>query len=52
VILIGGMTHIPKVQTLVQDYFGKVPNIMNDGTVVALGAAIQGGIIKGDIKMP
>ncbi len=50
VILVGGSTRIPKVQTLVKDFFGKEPNrSVNPDEVVALGAAIQGGVLAGDI---
>ena len=42
---------MPKAQTLVQDFFGKVPNkSVNPDEAVAIGAAIQGGILKGDVK--
>lgn len=51
VILVGGMTRMPKVQTLVQNFFGKVPNkSVNPDEAVAVGAAIQGGVLKGDLK--
>jgi molecular chaperone DnaK len=51
VILVGGMTRMPKVQKLVQDLFGKVPNkSVNPDEAVAIGAAIQGGVLKGDVK--
>lgn len=51
VLLVGGMTRMPKVQTLVQNFFGKVPNkSVNPDEAVAVGAAIQGGVLKGDIK--
>jgi molecular chaperone DnaK len=46
VILVGGMTRMPKVQKMVQDFFGKVPNrSVNPDEAVAIGAAIQGGKI-------
>jgi len=51
VLLVGGMTRMPKVQTLVQDFFGKAPNKgVNPDEVVACGAAIQAGVLKGDVK--
>jgi molecular chaperone DnaK len=51
VILVGGSTRIPKVQQLVQDYFGKAPNkTVNPDEVVALGAAVQGGVLSGDVQ--
>ncbi len=51
VLLVGGMTRMPKVQTLVQNFFGKVPNkSVNPDEAVAVGAAIQGGVLKGDLK--
>ncbi len=51
VILVGGMTRMPKVQEVVQDFFGKEPNKgVNPDEVVALGAAIQGGVLQGDVK--
>jgi len=50
VILVGGSTRIPKVQALVKEFFGKEPNkSVNPDEVVALGAAIQGGVLAGDI---
>jgi molecular chaperone DnaK len=50
VVLVGGSTRIPKVQTLVKDFFGKEPNkSVNPDEVVAVGAAIQGGVLKGDV---
>lgn len=50
VILVGGSTRIPKVQQLVKDFFGKEPNkSVNPDEVVALGAAIQGGVLGGDV---
>lgn len=49
VILVGGSTRIPKVQEIVKDFFGKEPNkSVNPDEVVAVGAAIQGGILSGD----
>jgi len=51
VILVGGSTRIPKVQQLVKDFFGKEPNkSVNPDEVVAIGAAIQGGVLLGDVK--
>ncbi|MCM0605078.1 MAG: molecular chaperone DnaK [Xanthomonadaceae bacterium] len=51
VILVGGMTRMPKVQAKVKDIFGKEPNrSVNPDEVVAVGAAIQGGVLKGDVK--
>jgi molecular chaperone DnaK len=51
VILVGGMTRMPKVQSKVKDLFGKEPNKgVNPDEVVAIGAAIQGGVLRGDVK--
>ncbi|KIH77757.1 molecular chaperone DnaK [Geoalkalibacter ferrihydriticus] len=51
VILVGGMTRMPAVQKRVQDIFGKTPNKgVNPDEVVAIGAAIQGGVLKGEVK--
>jgi len=51
VILVGGMTRMPLVQKIVSDFFGKEPNrSVNPDEVVAMGAAIQGGILAGDVK--
>lgn len=51
VILVGGQTRAPKVQQVVQSYFGKEPNrSVNPDEVVAVGAAIQGAVLKGDVK--
>jgi molecular chaperone DnaK len=51
VILVGGSTRIPKVQQIVKDYFGKEPNkSVNPDEVVAIGAAIQGGVLAGEVK--
>jgi molecular chaperone DnaK len=51
VILVGGMTRMPKVVELVQKIFDKVPNkSVNPDEAVAVGAAIQGGVLKGDMK--
>ncbi|MDM8160581.1 molecular chaperone DnaK [Labilibaculum sp. K2S] len=50
VILVGGSTRIPAIQKLVEDYFGKVPSKgVNPDEVVAVGAAIQGGVLSGDV---
>ncbi len=50
VILVGGTTRIPKVQEVVKEYFGKEPHKgVNPDEVVAMGAAIQGGILSGDV---
>src|SRR5467141_4644338 len=51
VILVGGMTRMPKVQQVVQGFFGKEPHKgVNPDEVVAVGAAIQGGVLKGEVK--
>jgi molecular chaperone DnaK len=51
VILVGGMTRMPSVQKKVEDIFGKTPNKgVNPDEVVAIGAGIQGGVLKGDVK--
>ncbi len=51
VILVGGMTRMPKVQETVKDFFGKEPHKgVNPDEVVAIGAGIQGGVLKGDVK--
>jgi len=51
VILVGGMTRMPKVQEVVTEFFGKEPfKGVNPDEVVALGAAIQGGVLRGDVK--
>ena len=51
VILVGGSTRIPKVQEMVKELFGKEPNkTVNPDEVVGLGAAIQGGVLAGDVK--
>ncbi|HBS48181.1 TPA: molecular chaperone DnaK [Candidatus Dependentiae bacterium] len=50
VILVGGSTRIPKIQQMVKDFFGKEPNrSVNPDEVVAMGAAIQGGVLAGDV---
>src|SRR5881227_3807030 len=51
VILVGGMTRMPKVQQVVQGFFSKEPHKgVNPDEVVAIGAAIQGGVLKGEVK--
>ncbi len=51
VILVGGMTRMPKVQEIVKQFFGKEPHKgVNPDEVVALGAAIQAGVLQGDVK--
>ena len=51
VLLVGGMTRMPKVVELVKNFFGKEPNKgVNPDEVVATGAAIQGGVLQGDVK--
>lgn len=51
VLLVGGMTRVPKVQQLVTEIFGKTPSKgVNPDEAVAIGAAIQGGILRGDVK--
>ncbi|MGB3211692.1 MAG: molecular chaperone DnaK [Desulforhopalus sp.] len=51
VILVGGMTRMPKVQEKVKEIFGKEPHRgVNPDEVVAIGAAIQGGVLQGDVK--
>ena len=51
VILVGGSTRVPMVQEIVKNIFGKEPNkSVNPDEAVAMGAAVQGGIIKGDVK--
>jgi molecular chaperone DnaK len=51
VILVGGSSRIPKVQEIVEKFFGKKPNrSVNPDEVVALGAAIQGAVLQGDVK--
>lgn len=51
VILVGGSTRIPKIQEQVKSYFGKDPNKgVNPDEVVSIGAAIQGGVLAGDVK--
>ena len=51
VLLVGGSSRIPKVQEIVREFFGKEPNkSVNPDEVVAIGAAIQGGVLAGDVK--
>ncbi|WP_300395966.1 molecular chaperone DnaK [Henriciella sp.] len=51
VVLVGGMTRMPAVQAAVKDFFGKDPHKgVNPDEVVAIGAAIQGGVLQGDVK--
>ena len=51
VVLVGGMTRMPKVIETVKEFFGREPNRgVNPDEVVALGAAIQGGVLQGDVK--
>ncbi|HVM99779.1 MAG TPA: molecular chaperone DnaK [Caulobacteraceae bacterium] len=51
VVLVGGMTRMPKVVDTVKDFFGREPHKgVNPDEVVALGAAIQGGVLQGDVK--
>jgi molecular chaperone DnaK len=51
VVLVGGSTRMPKVQQLVRDYFGKEPHKgVNPDEVVAIGAAVQAGVLSGDVK--
>lgn len=51
VILVGGSTRIPKVQQMVREFFGKEPNrSVNPDEVVAIGAAIQGAVLSGDVQ--
>lgn len=51
VLLVGGMTRVPKVQEIVAEIFGKAPSKgVNPDEAVAMGAAIQGGILRGDVK--
>ncbi len=51
IILVGGSTRIPRIQQAVEDFFGKKPNKgVNPDEVVAIGAAIQGGVLSGDVQ--
>ena len=52
VVLVGGSTRMPRVQQVVKDYFGKEPHKgVNPDEVVAIGAAVQGGVLAGDVKV-
>ena len=51
VILVGGSTRIPAIQKVVEEFFGKAPSKgVNPDEVVAVGAAIQGGVLTGEVK--
>jgi len=51
IVMVGGMTRMPLVQKKVEEFFGKKPNItVNPDEVVALGAAVQAGVLQGDVK--
>src|SRR3989441_8909864 len=51
VVLVGGSTRIPKVQQMVKEYFGKEPHKgVNPDEVVAVGAALQAGVLSGEVK--
>jgi molecular chaperone DnaK len=51
IVMVGGMTRMPKIQQVVKDFFGKEPHKgVNPDEVVAVGAAIQGGVLTGDVK--
>ncbi|MCW5757000.1 MAG: molecular chaperone DnaK [Phycisphaeraceae bacterium] len=51
IVLVGGSTRMPKVQAIAREIFGKEPNkSVNPDEVVAIGAAVQGGVLKGDVK--
>ncbi len=51
IVLVGGQTRMPKIQQAVKEFFGKAPNkSINPDEVVALGAALQGGVMQGDVK--
>ncbi len=51
IVLVGGQTRMPKVQQVVKDFFGKEPHKgINPDEVVAMGAAVQGGVLTGDVK--
>ena len=51
IVLVGGSTRVPKIQQLVKGFFGKDPHKgVNPDEVVAIGAAVQGGVLKGDVK--
>jgi molecular chaperone DnaK len=51
IVLVGGSTRVPKIQQIVKEFFGKEPHKgVNPDEVVAIGAAIQGGVLKGEVK--
>ncbi|MBM3817806.1 MAG: molecular chaperone DnaK [Acidimicrobiia bacterium] len=51
IVLVGGSTRVPKIQEIVKQYFGKDPHKgVNPDEVVAVGAAVQGGVLKGEVK--
>jgi molecular chaperone DnaK len=51
IVLVGGSTRVPKIQQLVKSFFGKEPHKgVNPDEVVAIGAAVQGGVLKGEVK--
>src|SRR3546814_9187283 len=51
VVLVGGMTRMPKVREVVEEFFGKKPHTgVNPDGVVAMGAAIKAGVLQGDVK--
>jgi molecular chaperone DnaK len=51
IVLVGGSTRVPKIQQLVKNFFGKEPHKgVNPDEVVAVGAAVQGGVLKGEVK--
>jgi molecular chaperone DnaK len=51
VIMVGGMTRMPLIQKIVEEHFGKKPNVsMNPDEVVAMGAAVQAGVLQGEVK--
>jgi molecular chaperone DnaK len=51
IVLVGGSTRVPKIQQLVREFFGKDPHKgVNPDEVVAVGAAVQGGVLKGEVK--
>ena len=51
VVLVGGSTRVPRIQQIVKDFFGKEPNkSVNPDEVVAIGAAVQAGVLSGDVK--
>lgn len=51
IVMVGGMTRMPVIQKKVEEFFGKKPNVsVNPDEVVALGAAVQAGVLQGDVK--